>query len=167
MKSLVQKAKRGDSEAFIELMESQKESMYKVARSYLNCEADIADAMQQTILDCFEKLDTLRQPRYFKTWLIRILINNCNTILRENKRTQPLYYMEELESENPKTDLLEFLDLLDRVDEKYRTVLILYYVEGLKIKEIAEILNCNENTVNSQLRRGRMCYKTIWEKSVC
>ncbi len=54
---------------------------------------DVADAMQNTILICYEKLATLREPQYFKTWMIRILINECKDILRKNRE---LCLMDEL-----------------------------------------------------------------------
>ncbi len=166
MRKLIRKAQKGDGEAFIELMELHKENMYKVACSYLRSEADIADVMQQTILDSFEKIGTLEQPRYFKTWLIRILINNCNDMLRESKKVLPMDEIREMEWENPQTDLMEFLDTLDSLDEKYRTILILYYVEGFKIREIAQLLKINESTVNSRLQRGRSCYREVLEHSI-
>lgn len=159
MKNLVIKAQRNDAEAFIQLIEMNKESMYKIARSYLKCDADVADAMQDTILDCFEKIHTLQKPQYFKTWMIRILINNCNDIIRKGKMLPLFEDYKDIELEAHTEDLTEFLELLDSIDEKYRTVLILYYVEGYKIREIAQILELNENTVSSRLRRSRMILK--------
>lgn len=55
MNDLIKKAKQGDADAFVALMEQQKQSMYKVARSYLHREEDIADVIQDTILDCLKR----------------------------------------------------------------------------------------------------------------
>ena len=159
MRSLVKKAQQQDAEAFIQLMEMHKESMYKIAHSYLKRDADIADVMQETILDCFEKIQTLKDPNYFKTWLIRILINNCNDIIRKESKVCLLEHYEGLEIEAVAEDLMEFRELLNSIDEKYRTILILYYVEGYRIREIAGLLDMNESTVNSRLRRSRMMLK--------
>lgn len=159
MRSLVKKAQQQDAEAFIQLMEMHKESMYKIAHSYLKRDADIADVMQETILDCFEKIQTLKDPNYFKTWLIRILINNCNDIIRKESKVCLLEHYEGLEIEAVAEDLTEFRELLNSIDEKYRTILILYYVEGYRIREIAGLLDMNESTVNSRLRRSRMMLK--------
>ena len=159
MRSLVKKAQQQDAEAFIQLMEMHKESMYKIAHSYLKRDADIADAMQETILDCFEKIQILKDPNYFKTWLIRILINNCNDIIRKESKVCLLEHYEGLEIEAVAEDLTEFRELLNSLDEKYRTILILYYVEGYRIREIAGLLDMNESTVNSRLRRSRMMLK--------
>ena len=58
MEKLVKKAKKGDAEAFIALMEQNRQSMIRIAFAYLGNEEDVADAMQETILSAFEKLDT-------------------------------------------------------------------------------------------------------------
>ena len=84
MEKMVRKAKKGDSAVFIELIKRCEQSMYKTAWVYLKNDQDVADAIQETILTCFEKIHTLREPKYFKTWMIRILINNCNKILKKN-----------------------------------------------------------------------------------
>lgn len=73
MKELAEKAIHGDVDAFLELMDRNSLSMYKVARGILNQDDDVADAIQDTILKCFEKIHTLKNPEYFKTWMIRIL----------------------------------------------------------------------------------------------
>ena len=63
------------------------QNMYKVARSILLRDEDVADAISDTILVCWEKIDTLKKNRFFRTWMTRILINKCNDILRDCQRT--------------------------------------------------------------------------------
>ena len=84
MIQLVKRSISGDADAFLELMEKNSLAMYKVARGILDNDEDAADAMQDTILTCFEKIHTLKNPEYFKTWMIRILINECNKIYAQN-----------------------------------------------------------------------------------
>ena len=79
---LIQKAKKGDKDAFCRLMDEQVQSMYKVACAYLKNDEDVADAIQDTILSCYENLKSLKQNKYFKTCMIRILINKCKDILK-------------------------------------------------------------------------------------
>ncbi len=169
MATLIQRARNGEGEAFISLMEAHKVNMYKVARAYLSCEADVADVMQQTILDCFEKLHTLKKDAFFKTWMTRILINNCNDVLRQNKRVCPIdsenALWEDIAKSEPEEDLMEFLDTLNQLDERYRKVLVLFYVEELPVKEIARLLQCRESTVNTWLRRGRLGYRKLLEQT--
>ena len=86
---LVKKARQEDGHAFIELMEANKQNMYKVARSYFSNEEDIADAIQDTIESCYRSLPYLDKTEYFRTWLTRILINKCIDIIKKNKRERP------------------------------------------------------------------------------
>ena len=154
------KAMHGDKAAFVTLMEDEKKKLYKITCCYLSNEEDRADAMQETILACYEKIGTLKNPKFFRTWLVRILINKCEDILRYNKKVQPEDKLCENEMSYDK-NLVEFWDLLNRIDSKYQTVLILYYVEGLSIKEISEVTGLNKSTVGTRLRRGREAYKEL------
>lgn len=155
MQTFIEKAVQGDVEAFLELMDRNSLTMYKVARAILNNDEDAADAIQSTILKCFEKMDTLQKPEYFKTWLIRILINNCNRILRHYKRENLPGEMPEAVNLDASLAEFEFKEMLNLVDEKYRLVLILYYLEEFKIPEIAVLLEMNVNTVKTRLARAR------------
>ena len=163
MKDLIERAKAGDSAAFVELMESQKSTMYKVARSYLRNDADAADAMSETVLACFEKLGSLRQPQYFRTWLVRILIRKCQDILRDRRRSVPLDEIAQVGRDDPGHARVEFLDLLDSLDEKYRTVLLLYYGEGFTVGEIAQAMDLKVETVKTRLKRARAGFKLAYE----
>lgn len=155
MIQLVKRAMKSDTDAFLELMERNSLSMYKVARGILRNDEDVADAVQDTILTCFEQLHTLKKPEYFKTWMIRILINECNAILRHYRNLN----LQEDFPDVPRADAalaeFEFKEMLGQTDEKYRAILILHYVEGFKISEIADLLNLKENTVKTRLARGR------------
>ena len=133
MEKLVKKAKKGDAEAFIALMEQNRQSMIRIAFAYLGNEEDVADAMQESILSAFEKLDTLRRAEYFRTWLIRILINQCIAMRRHRSRTVPM-----------KT-----------LPEDSRLIFQMYYGEQFSIGEIAQLLHMKENTVKSKIHRGR------------
>ncbi len=163
MKQLAKRAIRGDSDAFAQLIELNTQSMYKVARAYFTNDADIADAMSETILISFEKISTLRNPECFKTWLTRILLNQCNQMIREKNREVAAAEFSDIMDESSQYALLEFKELLNQMDEKYRIVLVLYYVEGFKIKEIAELLDIKENTVKTRLKRGKASLKKEYE----
>ena len=155
MKHLVKQSIAGDADAFLELMEKNSLAMYKVARGILGNDEDVAHAIQDTILACFEKIHTLKKPEYFKTWMIRILINECNKILRHYRSIHVQDNMPDVPGQDMSLAEFEFKEMLNLVDEKYRIVLILYYVEGFKISDIAAILELNENTVKSRLTRAR------------
>jgi len=163
MEALIERARAGDAAAFVELVEGQKGTLYKVARSYLHNDADAADAIGETVLACFEKLGTLRQPQYFRTWLIRILIRKCQDVLRERKRSVPLEEAALVPYTEPGHSRVEFFALLDSLDEKYRTVLLLYYGEGFSVREIARATGLKEETVKTRLKRGRAGFKLAYE----
>lgn len=151
----IQKAKKGDSEAFVALMQRHMQSMYKVAKSILKSDEDVADAIQETILTCWEKLGQLRENRYFKTWMTRILINICNDLLKEKRQCLPEDSFPEVSIYDINFDNVEWNEVLNSLDERYRLVIILYYVEGLKTSEISQILEISESTVRTRLARGR------------
>lgn len=155
MDNLVEKAKMGDADAFTQLMQSQMQNLYKVAIAILYNEEDAADAISDTILTCWEKMGQLRQKGYFRTWMTRILINKCNDILQKRApicltREMPDTPFQETEYENR-----EWREALNRLDEKYRLVMILFYVEGFHTAEISSLLELAESTVRTRLSRGR------------
>lgn len=149
------RARNGDAEAFTELIRANEQSLYKIARSFLRSPMDAEDAVAQTVLDCWEKIDTLKKPAYFKTWLTRILINNCKDILRRGAR---LVYLEDAPEQEGREDdhsSLYFEELMENLSEPYRPVLALHYGEGYKVREIAELLELPVGTVTARLKRGR------------
>ena len=154
MELLVKKAKRGDAEAFITLIEENKQSMYKVARGFLRDQEDVADAMAETVLNCFEKIGSLKQDSYFKTWMIRILINNCKDILKRQRRSILTEDVPE-QGEKAAGGVLEFQELIEPLKEQDRGIFTLYYVYGMKVKEIAACMEMKESTVMTRLKRGR------------
>lgn len=134
LKFLVRKAQKGDARAFIKLMDNNRQSMYKIARSFFSNEEDIADVIQDTIEICYRSLSDLKQTEYFRTWLIRILINRCKAVIKKNKREFPVETLPEQGEECMEMRNCEFEELMSSLDEKYRTVLLLYYGEGFKAR---------------------------------
>ena len=157
VEQLVRRAKKRNPDAFTELMQLHERDMYRTASAILSQDADIADAMQETILTCWEKIDTLQKNRYFKTWMIRILINKCKDILRSGRR---MICVEELPEQAAKDTVeaeanLEWKEALWGLDEKYRLIVVLFYAEGLRTAEIGKLLQLPDSTVRTRLARGR------------
>ena len=155
MERLVKAAKEGDDAAFVRLMEKNKQSMYKTAWVYLKNDADIADAIQDTILSCYENLAQLRNGRYFKTWMIRILINKCNDILKSRLNYMDISTVRGEGVRDIHLERSEWKELLNTLDEKYGIVLLMHYYEEMTVTEISRALGINRNTVLTRLRRGR------------
>ena len=118
---LVHKAQQGDSHAFIELIELNKQSMYKTARSYFSSEDDIADVMQDTIETACRSITPLNTAQYFRTRLIRILINKCIDMKRKNQQESPFEFFPEQGEICMELTNCEFEELIRCLDEKYRT----------------------------------------------
>ncbi|MDE7273512.1 MAG: sigma-70 family RNA polymerase sigma factor [Lachnospiraceae bacterium] len=153
--TLVRRARRGDAEAFIALIEECKMTLQRVALGYLRNEEDVADAIQDTILDAYEHIENLKREEYFKTWLVRILINRCTKRYRMNQHKAYLEdYSEEAQHDVGKADV-EFREMLSILPDDSRVIFQLYYGEQFTIREIAAILDMNENTIKSRLHRGK------------
>ena len=164
MTDLIKKAIYGDADAFLELMDVNSLAMYKVAKGILGNDDDVADAVQNTILTCFEKLNTLKKPRYFKTWMIRILINECYSLLRRQKKYVSMETTEIPERKQPeKTDYSELYQAVSELKEELKLPVILYYAEDFSIREIAEILEITEGAVQKRLARARGKLKKAYE----
>ncbi|MDO4306712.1 MAG: sigma-70 family RNA polymerase sigma factor [Eubacteriales bacterium] len=163
MEYLIQRAKNGDPDAFTELMQSHMQTMYKTARSILRSDEDAADAIQDTILCCWEKIVQLRENKYFKTWMTRILINKCKDLLKSKNEYLLDDRFYEVAVSSREFDNIEWKETLNTLDEKYRLVIILYYVEGFKTGEISQILDIPESTVRTRLARGREKMSVIYQ----
>ena len=163
---LIRKAQKGDKDAFCRLMDEQVQCMYKVAFSYLKNDEDAADAIQDTILSCYENLKSLKQNKYFKTWMIRILINKCKDILQRKKQVTYTDQMPETPFYEEEYAAKEWAQVLEPLDNKYRLVILPYYMEGFNIREISDILDMKESTVKSRLQRGRKQIAQMYEYKV-
>ncbi|CAG9357640.1 RNA polymerase ECF-type sigma factor [Clostridium perfringens] len=129
--SMVFQAKKGDKDAFLSLIDENRLSIYRVARGILNNKEDIEDALQNTIIKSYEKIGTLKKDEFFKTWIIRILINECNLILRRNKKT---IFLDKLENEKSYSDdygNIELTSVVNSLSEDLRITTVLYYFEDM------------------------------------
>lgn len=138
-----------------QLIIASEDTLYHVAKTLLYNDADCADAIQETIVKAFSKLDTLRQDAYAKTWLIRILMNECYAIMRREKRVISLedYTPEEVWAEN--ADYSDLYEAISRLPEEARLSVTLYYMEGYSVKEIAKLMDTTESAVKNRLARAR------------
>lgn len=181
IKRLTRKAQRGDEHAFESLAHAFSASLYRVAASCLSGnEADIADALQDTLIAAWNNIHTLRQPRYFKTWLIRICINSCRQIQRRQHTHVPLEDINEeqlatLEESchnneafclDGSTDAnTSFKQLVAAAGDSCALAITLYYGEGYTTTEIADLLNLTTDGVRQQLSRGRKRIKCFLDKN--
>ena len=153
----VRKAINGDRGALQLLIKDEKEKLYRIAFTYVRNEEDAIDVFQQTILLAIESIHQLKEPKYFSTWLTRICINVSITVLRNNKKVISLEDTI-VEQDCAKVELTEEkIDLLDaiyKLDEKYKTVLILRYYHDLTLEQISKAIYEPLGTVKTNIRRG-------------
>lgn len=138
------------------ILDSERQ-LYSTAKTILADDHDCADAIQETIVKAFSKIGTLRNDKYAKTWLIRILINECYTFLRKSSKLVPMEGMSEMAEINSdkNADYSELYKALNSLKEELRLPVILYYIEDFNIKEIAQILEISEGAVQKRLARAR------------
>ena len=134
-----------------------RHQMYATAKSILKDDHDCADAIQETIVKAFAKLDTLRKDRFVKTWLMRILMNECYNICRKSEKILPIdQYMEQIEAPQKESRHYgELYEAVQELQEELRSPVVLYYVEDFSCREIAEILGISEGAVQKRLARAR------------
>jgi RNA polymerase sigma-70 factor, ECF subfamily len=152
----VELAKKGDKDAFKRLIDKYELSLYIVARGFLKQKVDIEDALQETIIKSYKGIVNLRKNEFFKTWIIRIMINECTKILQKKKS---LIYLEDAaiteDEDRNEVSQMEIMDVINSLDEDLRIVTLLFYYEDLPQKEIAQVLNIPSGTVRSRLFRAK------------
>lgn len=142
-----------------ELIIASEETLYRVAKSLLYNDADCADAIQEAIVKAFSKLHTLKEDTYAKTWLVKIVMNECYAIMRKEKRIISLddYQMEDQASEQD--DYSELYEAIFKLTEPVKLCVTLYYLEGYSVKEVAQILDVTESAVKNRLLKARAVLK--------
>lgn len=147
------------------LIIASEDSLYRVAKTLLYNDADCADAIQEAIVKAFTNLHTLRQDSYAKTWLTRIVINECYAIMRKQKR---LVSLEDYRQEEGacKEDYSGLYEAIAALPAENRICVTLYYLEGYSVKETAKLLDLTESAVKNRLARARARLKAELEDDV-
>ena len=167
----VRKAKEGDVDEIGNIIMENMQSMYRVAFSILKNEEEIYDAISNTTVIVFEKIATLKKEEFFKTWITRILINECYKIYNQNKK---IIYLENCSpealegmqfNEKDRLDEIDTRNLIKGLTKDLKETVTLYYLEDFSVKEIAKILEVPEGTVKSRLSRARKDLEKILIKN--
>lgn len=173
MEELVLKAMQDDDTAYSELISSIQNDLYRVAQARLNNHEDVNYALQQTVIYAYNGIKQLREPKYFKTWIIKILINECNKIYHQNYKKVSIFNRllnKIIEQENvfaDYTNIDEKVDLetiLNKLNYEERICIVLFYNSGYSALEIADILHSTENTIRSRIARAKVKIKNMLDK---
>ena len=145
-----------DNHSFEMLVMAQTDALYRVSMAMLKNEHDAQDAVHEAILRAFEKRSQLRQEQYFGAWLMRILINECKKTLRRRRRYADIGdALPDIASRDNPYLSVEIGEVIDRLPEKLRLTVLLFYVEDYSVKDISNILHIPDGTVKSRLNKAR------------
>lgn len=162
--SLVERAIKGDEQAFLSIMHEHKLSLYKTALAYLKNKDEAIEAIQEVTFRAYQNIKTLREPSYVKTWLIRIMINYCQDYIKKNNRvTLDDEYISQLGTSED-YNYIEIEEALSRLDDTQRQLLHLKYFHDIKIKEIAIMWNRPEGTVKTWLNKALRSLREILDE---
>ena len=132
------------------------ETLYRVSCTLLDRQEDREDAVQEAICRAWERIGSLKKPQYFRTWLVRILINECYGLLRQGSRVVCMDELPEGPAQEPDRERsMDLAEAVSSLDEKLRLPVVLYYAEGYSVREIAQLLDASESAVKMRLLRAR------------
>lgn len=144
-----------DEQTYLARMAAAESTLYHIACGMLTCEQDRQDALIETATRCWAHRQELRQEGYFTTWSARILINVCRSMYRRQRIWVPWRDdIPEPAAEDDQTRL-ELQQALDALHPRYRVVIVMHYLEGFSVQEIAGVLRIPAGTVKYRLHQAR------------
>lgn len=150
------------SEEFARRVAALTQTLFKVCYAQLPRACDREDAVQSALEKAWKNRTRLKDTRYLETWLIRITMNECHNIQRRQRRETPAEILDERSAPSGEDSALH--DALLELDEKLRMPLVLHYMEGYAVEEIARMLRMPQGSVKSRMRRGREKLRALLEK---
>ena len=184
-KVLIKKSKKGDAQAFEELILSYQKKVLNLAYRMLGSVSDAEDAAQEIFIKVFRSLYSFNEKSAFSTWLYKVATNVCLDILRKRKRQNggamisiSRYNSQDDEYELPIEDgapspheeaqkkeaMRALKSALDLLSEEQRAVIVMRDINGLSYEEIADIAGCSLGTVKSRINRSRLALRKLLEK---
>lgn len=141
------------------------DSLLRTAFLYLNDRYLAEDAVQDALVNVYRHYGDFQGRSAEKTWITRILINVCKNYRRSNwwKRTEVWAVLADIPGEDPALYDDSLLCAIMALPVKYKEVILLYYYQDLKTKEVAAVLSCPVSTVSVRLKRARELLKKTWK----
>ncbi|CAL1520693.1 RNA polymerase sigma factor [Chitinophaga sp. MM2321] len=174
---VVKRILSGEKELFEILLRRYNQTLYRVIRSYLKEEDDVSDAMQETYLKAYEKLQQYHGTAAFSTWLIRIGINEALQRIRSVKKhptvciddggddSGKIFQLSDNHQMNPEKQAIQqetrrlIEESIDQLSDKYRIIYMLKEVEGMGNSDIAACLGISDSNVKVRLHRAKSLLK--------
>ena len=166
MDELLGRLINGDMNAFDEIVEYFEKKLFYIALARTKDEIISKEAVQDTFICLYMNIKLLRKVGNFNSWIVKILINNCNRKYMKKSVTEVSFegmnaelFMHDDYNIEEAIDKINFFELISPLNEDDRTIMALYYKDNYNTIEIAEIMNMNENTVRTRMRRAREIIK--------
>lgn len=144
-------------------VEEYGNSLYRLCAVMLRNREDAQDAVQECFLRYITKAPDFADAEHEKAWLIRVATNLCKDMLRWRKHSSYLS-LDEIRNLGASEDNAQILGLLVSLEEKYRVIIHLHYVEGYKTEELSAMLGISSAAVRKRLQRGRDMLRELYEK---
>lgn len=138
-------------------------TLFRICLITLGNASDAEDAVQETLIKYLQTQPVFNDTEHEKAWLITVATNKCRDILRYKKR-HTMVNIEEIRELSKETDDKGILEILMTLPEKYRVILMLYYVEGYKISEISHMIGKTTSAVKMRLQKGRRLLAEAYRK---
>ena len=145
------------------IMDTYGNMLFRLCLITLGNASDAEDVVQETMIKYLQKAPTFKNAEHEKAWFITVATNKCRDILRFKTR-HPIINIEELHALTDAESNSEILDALMTLPDKYRIVLILYYVEEYNINDIAKIIGRTSSAVKMRLQKGRKLLAETYQK---
>ncbi|WP_420576913.1 RNA polymerase sigma factor [Ekhidna sp.] len=167
-KHLIIQSQQGDQAAMSSLYGLYAKAMYNICRRMMGDEEEAKDLLQESFIDAFQKLPSLREVNTFSSWIKRIVVNNCINAIRKKKLDtaqleENADFVEEEEDDFEYTQFqaAQIMQVIDLLPDGCKTVLNLYLFEGYDHKEIGEILGVSESASKAQYCKAKARIRKI------
>lgn len=148
-----------EKDEFCEYIRQNENAMYSLAYSIVRNDADAAEVLSESVYRAYKNLESIKNPKAFKTWILRIVHNTAIEIIRKNSKTVLTDEVPQALSDECFEASFDLRNAVESLKQPYRTVVILFYYENLSISEIAQITDSNSVSVKKQLSRARNMLK--------
>lgn len=158
---LVKKAKKGNDEAFEQLIDAVRDKLYRTAYAYVRNEQDALDVYQEAIYTAYISMKSLTKPESFNSWITKILVFKAIDFIRKESHhfttDNEDVFMELMASDTVDftTHSLDLSEAFNTLKPAVKTIMLLRYYHDLSIKDIAKMMNYPEGTVKSHLNRAK------------
>ena len=158
-----------DAMTFQTEVEQRKKLLFRIAWSYMKNIQDVEDVVQDAIGIAWEKKETLQDERLFKSWLARILCNQCKQVLRRRSKFSFFPLQDDTVTVEIPDPEISVQEAINKLKPEIRLLITLHYIDGYTMKEISEMLALPQGTIQTRLMRGRNQLKKVlsveWEES--